>query len=93
MIPHAMILKFILPKVLDHLMKTFKLDKMLDYVELPNDADRKIEALEKEVQKLKDVSHPPVIDIDRIEKIENKLKLIDIVESVEVIDDGQAGDA
>ena len=88
-----MVQKLIINAVIKVLAKQFKLDKVLEYVEKPNDADKKIEALEKEVQKLKDVSHPPVIDIDRIEKIENKLKLIQIVESVEVIDDGQAGDA
>ena len=52
MIPQAMILKFILPKVLDHLMKVFKLDKMLDYVELPNDADNRIDKLETQIKML-----------------------------------------
>ena len=91
-----MILKFILPKVLDHLMKVFKLDEMLNYMELPNDADRRIDELEKEIQKLKDVSHPPVIALDRIEAIEDKLALIEIIEAEEmatIIDDSQAGDA
>ena len=96
MIPQTMILKFILPKVLDHLMKVFKLDEMLNYMELPNDADRRIDELEKEIQKLKDVSHPPVIALDRIEAIEDKLALIEIIEAEEmatIIDDSQAGDA
>ena len=91
-----MILKFILPKVLDHLMKVFKLDEMLNYMELTNDADRRIDELEKEIQKLKDVSHPPVIALDRIEAIEDKLALIEIIEAEEmatIIDDSQAGDA
>ena len=91
-----MILKFILPKVLDHLMKVFKLDEMLNYMELPNDADKRIDELEKEIQKLKDVSHPPVIALDRIEAIEDKLALIEIIEAEEmatIIDDSQAGDA
>ena len=34
-----MILKLIMPKVTDHLMKVFKLDKVLEYVEKPNEAD------------------------------------------------------
>ena len=96
MIPQTMILKFILPKVLDHLMKVFKLDEMLNYMELPNDADKRIDELEKEIQKLKDVSHPPVIALDRIEAIEDKLALIEIIEAEEmatIIDDSQAGDA
>ena len=49
----AVILKLLLPKVLDHLMKVFKLDQLLDYMELPNDADRRIDVLEKEIQELK----------------------------------------
>ena len=77
-------------------MKVFKLDQLLDYMELPNDADRRIDELEKEIQKLKDVSHPPVIALDRIEAIEDKLALIEIIEAEEmatIIDDSQAGDA
>ena len=34
-----MILKLVMPKVTDHLMKVFKLDKVLEYVEKPNEAD------------------------------------------------------
>ena len=34
-----MILKLVMPKVTDHLMKVFKLDKVLEYVEQPNEAD------------------------------------------------------
>ena len=34
-----MIFKLIMHKVADHFMKTFKLDKVLRYVEEPNEAD------------------------------------------------------
>jgi len=34
-----MILKLVMPKVTDHIMKVFKLDKVLEYVEKPNEAD------------------------------------------------------
>ena len=34
-----MILKLIMPKLMDHIMQVFKLDKVLEYVEKPNDAD------------------------------------------------------
>ena len=34
-----MILKLIMPKIMDHFMKVFKLDKVLRYVEKPNEAD------------------------------------------------------
>ncbi len=86
----AVILKLLLPKVLDHLMKVFKLDQLLDYMELPNDADRRIDVLEKEIQELKNVAHPPVIELERIEKIEQQLSEIELIE---IIDEGQAGDA
>ena len=96
MIPQVL-LKLLLPKVLDHLMQVFKLDKMLDYMELPNDADRKIVELQDEIARLKNIAHAPVIALDRIEAIEDKLALIEIVEMqedmVDVIDDSQAGNA
>ena len=34
-----MILKLVMPKIMDHFMKVFKLDKVLEYVEQPNEAD------------------------------------------------------
>ena len=96
MIPQVL-LKLLLPKVLDHLMQVFKLDKMLDYMELPNDADRKIVELQDEIARLKNIAHAPVIALDRIDAIEDKLELIEIVEMqedmVDVIDDSQAGNA
>ena len=45
------ILKKILPKILDILMKTFpgleKIDKLVNYMENPNDADNEIEKIKK----------------------------------------------
>ena len=50
------ILKLLLPevtqKVTDHLAKIFKLDQVLQYMEMPNDADLKIEKLEAKIQLL-----------------------------------------
>ena len=37
-----MLLKLLMPKVMDHFTKVFKLDKVLQYVEQPNDADEEI---------------------------------------------------
>ena len=56
MIP-PMLLKFILPKILDHLLVVFKLDKVLDYVEKPNNLDVKVEKLEDKVIELERVAH------------------------------------
>ena len=52
MIPQAVILNWVLPKVLDHIMKVFKLDKVLDYVEQPNELDHKVQELENRIKKL-----------------------------------------
>jgi len=54
-----MLLKFLLPKILDHLMMVFKLDKVLDYVENPNELDGKVERLEDRVIELERVAHEP----------------------------------
>ena len=51
MIPQVM-LKLILPKVLDHMMKVFKLDKVLRYVESENELDIKVKELEARIKKL-----------------------------------------
>ena len=47
-----MILKWVLPKVLDHIMKVFKLDQVLRYVEEDNELDVKVKELEKRLEKL-----------------------------------------
>ena len=54
MIP-ALVLKAVLPKVVKVLSKQFKLDKMeriIEYMEKPNDADIRIDELEKRLDKL-----------------------------------------
>ena len=53
------VLKLILPEVNEHLFRVFKLDKLIDYMELPNEADTKIKKLEEKhkivTEKLKDL--------------------------------------
>ena len=75
-----MILKLIMPKVMDHFSKVFKLDKVLQYVEQPNELDDqvadmkiKIEALQKTVIELGKDSHPPKPFDERISKLEKKV--------------------
>ena len=42
----------ILPIIMDHIAKVYKLDKVLNYMELPNDADNRIDKLEEQVKML-----------------------------------------
>ena len=42
----------ILPKIMDHIAKVYKLDKVVNYMELPNDADNRIDKLEEQVKML-----------------------------------------
>ena len=54
MIP-AIVLKAVLPKVIKLVAKQFKLDKMeriIEYMDKPNDADIRIDELEKRIDKL-----------------------------------------
>ena len=52
-----MIAKFVLgdkimPKIMEHIAKVYKLDKVLNYMELPNDADNRIDKLETQIKML-----------------------------------------
>ena len=51
MIPQVL-LKLILPRVGDHLMKMFKLDKVLQYVEEDNELDVQVKNIEDRVEEL-----------------------------------------
>ena len=54
MIP-ALVIKAVLPKVIKLVSKQFKLDKMekiIKYMDEPNDADVRIDELEKRIDKL-----------------------------------------
>ena len=48
----------IVEKAISLLAKQFKLDKVLDYVEKPNDADKEIEGLRARVKSLEKMAHP-----------------------------------
>ena len=54
----APLLKLLLPKVTEavteQLAKIFKMDQLLQYMEMPNDADRKVEKLEVKMRILMD---------------------------------------
>ena len=73
-----MILKLIMPKLMDHFMKVFKLDKILQYVEQPNELDDQVADIRIELKVLKQHiidldkdSHPPKPFEERITALEN----------------------
>ena len=74
-----MILKLIMPKLMDHFMKVFKLDKVLQYVEQPNELDDQVADMRIELKTLKQHiidldkdSHPEKPFDDRISALEKK---------------------
>tara|TARA_Y100000310_G_scaffold294940_1_gene325825 strand:- start:1000 stop:1302 length:303 start_codon:yes stop_codon:yes gene_type:complete len=83
MIPQV-ILKIILPKIMDQVAKVFKLDKVLSYVEQDNELDVqmrdieqkctdigfKVTAMQTLIKDLDDKSHPKQDFNERIDKLE-----------------------
>tara|TARA_R100000808_G_scaffold165_4_gene1158 strand:+ start:1934 stop:2203 length:270 start_codon:yes stop_codon:yes gene_type:complete len=85
----GVIVKKVLDLVLKQLLKQFKLDKVLDYVEKPNDLDKQmavlqrkvdkygkyIEEMEKDIAKIKSVAHTPINGLSgRLDKLEKKAR-------------------
>ena len=75
-----MILKLIMPKLMDHFMKVFKLDKVLQYVEQPNELDVKMATIDLKIKAMEDMlieldrdSHPKKPFDERITALEKKL--------------------
>ena len=63
------VLKLIMPDVTEHLLRVFKLNKLVDYMELPNEADNKIRQLEEKekmmTEKLKNLENM----LDKVKKL------------------------
>ena len=77
-----MLQKLVINKIINLLAKNFKLFKLMEYVEKPNELDHKVLELENHIQKLEKDSHPPIFtkknkkDIDkRLKDIEKRLEL------------------
>ena len=70
------VLKLILPDVTEHLLKIFELEKVLAYVELPNEADKGVRALKDELDmvkgELKEVNKVLHDTKDIMKKLKNK---------------------
>ena len=70
------VLKLIMPEIIEHLMKIFKMDKLVNYMELPNDADLRIDKLESQIKMLAEDQHPPAIDLKEWEDVKETIKKI-----------------
>ena len=70
MIPQ-MIVKMVVPKVLDMVIRQFKMDKVMEYVFDRNELDHKMRDVEDRLERLESKSHKPVDykkEIDRLKK-------------------------
>ena len=83
------IMKMIAPKltesIVEHIAKIFKLNHLVDYMELPNDADKRIDKLETQIVMLDKDQHPPAIDLEEWEQIKkdiNKIKKLRAFKSI-----------
>ena len=70
------VLKLVMPKILEHLIGVFKMDKLVNYMELPNDADLRIDKLEEQIKLIAEDQHPPVIDLKEWEDVKETIKTI-----------------
>ena len=75
-----MILKLVMPKIMDHFMEIFKLDKVLQYVEQPNELDDQVAEIRRDLKVLREYvvdldkdSHPPKPFEERITALEKKI--------------------
>ena len=53
-----LLIKKIIDVIIQRLLKEFKLDKIQQYVEEPNELDKKVKDIEKKIKKLEKLSHP-----------------------------------
>ena len=68
------VLKLIMPDVVEHLMQVFKLDKLVNYMELPNEADRGVKAIKTELEMMKDELRDANKAIEDFKDVMNKMK-------------------
>ena len=73
----APLLKLLLPKVTqavtEHLARIFKMDQLLQYMEMPNDADKKVEKLEVKMRILMDDVKSLNVGASKVEKVLKKI--------------------
>ena len=70
------VLKVILPDVTEHLLRIFKLDQVLNYMELPNEADKGVEKLKVENEMIKGQMSDMINEVNKLKNIVSKVKKI-----------------
>ena len=68
------VLKLVMPDIIEHLMKLFKMDKLVNYMELPNEADKGVEKLKVANEMVKSELKDMVNEVNKIKNILNKVK-------------------
>jgi len=68
----GLLVKKVLDLVMKQVLKQFKLDKVLDYVEKPNDLDKQIEVLQKKVNKYGKVIEEIEKDVAEVKSIKDR---------------------
>ena len=59
-------------KIANHIAKVFKLPQLVNYMELPNDVDQRVDKMETQIKMLAKDSHPEKPFDDRISALEKK---------------------
>ena len=68
----GLIIKKVLDVVMKQVLKQFKLDKVLDYVEKPNDLDKQMKVLQKKVDKYGKVIEGIEKDVAQVKSIKDR---------------------
>ena len=68
----GLIIKKVLDVVMKQVLKQFKLDKVLEYVEKPNDLDKQMKVLQKKVDKYGKVIEGIEKDVAQVKNIKDR---------------------
>ena len=68
----GILVKKVLDLVMKQVLKQFKLDKVLDYVEKPNDLDKQMEVLQNKVNKYGKVIEEIEKDVAEVKSIKDR---------------------
>ena len=70
------VLKLVMPDIIEQLMRIFKMDKLVNYMELPNEADKGVEKLKVANEMVKGQMKDMADELNKIKIILQKAKKI-----------------